>query len=601
MKATVLLEAPLAKVGVPDAVLQEMRAFRADLARRSAIIWAEHCSECAFPACYSQCAFYTPRADLDCRRFEKGVEAVAGALDLGLMRIQFRRWGKLEGQGSLAMSPPEDVAARERRDQRTAEWLAAPWAPRALARTLVWRWNARKRLASQQALLPGDPEAFAVETYVAGRQAYGLTLTIASQAKSGDQLFQARFDARPGYSRALFAISDIRRIVDLSQPFLVQIEPIGEPPPEPIVFGLADFVAARANTALCPYPSTPAPAKKTKTAKCVVFDLDDTLWRGTLAEDGVEGLTLKPEAVELIKALDARGILLSVASKNDPEPALAALKAFGLRDYFLFPQIGWGPKSESVRRIAELIDIGLDTFVFLDDQAFERGEVTNAAPGVTAMDAALMPGLIDHPLFDVPATAESARRRGMYQTEETRQAVFQSSGADYLDFLRSCAIELRIDRLAPDNLERIYELTQRTNQLNFSGARYDRAALSALMATPERAFVLSCADKFGDYGIIGFVVVEPKLALVESFFMSCRVQRKRVEHAFFAYLTEAWGRPQRLCVRFRPTDKNAASIRLLESLGFAPAHDGYERAGEASIAEADIVRVVTTARLEETP
>src|SRR5439155_13254080 len=152
-------------------------------------------------------------------------------------------------------------------------------------------------------------------------------------------------------------------------------------------------------------------------AKCVVWDLDNTIWRGTLAEEGLEGLTLNPTIRRTVDELDRRGILQSVASKNDPEPALAALEAFGLRDYFLFPQIGWTPKSAAIERIAQLLDIGLDTFVFVDDQAFERGEVREMLPVVTVLSDADLPTLLENPLFQVPITKESVARRSMYLAE----------------------------------------------------------------------------------------------------------------------------------------------------------------------------------------
>jgi FkbH-like protein len=564
-----------------------MADFRSRLAARSVIVWGEHCSECAFPTCYSQCVFYTPRADLHCRRFDRGIERLSSADGLQLVQIQFRRWGKLEGQGPSQLVPLADADQREERDAWVSARLNTPGLPRRVSGGLIGRWNALKA-GPRQADDAGSH--FVVETWLdPARHAAPIpfTLTILDLAKAGDTLFQSPFEIRPGYGRWLVPTDDIKRMIPLDAPFLVQIEPVGDAPPVPIVFGLTDFVRAQAGQSLNA-GSAGAPAKR-KTAKCVVWDLDDTLWEGVLAEDGIEGLRVRPEAVELIKQLDARGILMSVASKNDPEPALAALEQFGLRDYFLFPQIGWGPKSVSVRQIAELLDIGSDTFVFIDDQPFERAEVQSGVNGITVIDSALMDGLQDHPLFDVPATAESARRRAMYQTEETRQAVFQASGSDYLQFLSDCRIELRVSHLGDASLERVFELTQRTNQLNFSGARYDRTELRAMMSEAGRTHVLSCSDKFGDYGIIGFVVADPNRAEIESFFMSCRVQRKRVENALFEYLRSAWGAPAEMRARYRATEKNAASARMLQSLGFVATGEGFVRRGDLPFAEAGIV------------
>src|SRR5262249_13051984 len=145
------------------------------------------------------------------------------------------------------------------------------------------------------------------------------------------------------------------------------------------------------------------------------------------------------------------------------------------------PQVGWGPKSDSLRRIAELLDIGLDTFVFVDDEPFERGEVGAALPMVTVLPESELPNLLANPLFDAPATAEGSKRRKMYQVEELRQATFASSGTDYLSFLRDCNIQLTIQSISEQHAERAYELSQRTNQLNFSGTKYARSDVAAFL------------------------------------------------------------------------------------------------------------------------
>jgi FkbH-like protein len=218
-----------------------------------------------------------------------------------------------------------------------------------------------------------------------------------------------------------------------------------------------------------------------------------------------------------------------------------------------------------------------------------------------------MARLLEHPRFDVPVTPESGQRRRMYQTEEQRTVARQDSALDYVSFLRSCDIALTVNRLSPHNLLRMYELSQRTNQLNFSGLRYAQAELEALMAErPEDAFVLSCADRFGDYGAIGFCVLAKGRPQVESFFMSCRVQRKRVENAFFQRLAaelQARG-AERLEVRYKPTAKNGASAQMLAELGFVfepsgPDGEGlYRRPLDAPFADADVVRLVAELDLE---
>jgi FkbH-like protein len=246
-----------------------------------------------------------------------------------------------------------------------------------------------------------------------------------------------------------------------------------------------------------------------------------------------------------------------------------------------------------------LLDIGLDTLVFIDDQAFERAEVNETLEVVTVLAETEVDRLLDNPLFDVPVTKESIGRRLMYRDEEVRRATFLGTpGADYATFLRSCNITLDVRRLRKDDVDRIYELSQRTNQLNVSGTRYERDQVAEILTDQNRVgLVLRCSDRFGDYGIIGFVSVVPDRTEVEDFFMSCRVQRKRVEHALFQHLSdilEAQG-AQSIRVRFRSTKRNAAALELFKDLGFELQNSdqgvGYLARRLRPIPDADIVSV----------
>ncbi len=569
---------PPAGLALPEAALKQFAELEGALKQRSQIVWGEHCTECAFPACYASCAFYTPRADFNCRRFENGIEEVAAGTRF-LNRIRFRKWGKLEGKGPLKLVEPAVAAKRESDDRRTTTLINLVPSQR-VAASLAWRTGEKKEQGSHGADVAAT-ESFVIEAWLGDDAKIPFTLTITPADKADAGLYQEKFTVARGYNRMLFATKKIASQVDVTRPFLIQIEPLVEAPPHDVVFGLIDFATFKAPVKAVS-PIVEADAKPAKTAKCVIWDLDNTVWAGTLAEDGVEGLTLKPEAVAAMKALDARGILNAVASKNDPEPALAALVKFGIRDLVLFPQIGWGPKSDSVRNIAQLLDIGLDTFVFIDDQPFERAEVGETLPMVRTLAETEIATLLDKPYFDVPVTAESGKRRLMYQDEERRHAEFAQASTDYLSFLRGCRIVLEIARPTTQNAERLYELSQRTNQLNFSASRLTREEVNEMAAGTHRlaAYVLRVEDRFGDYGIIGLVLVDASTSTIEGFYMSCRVQRKRVEQAFFAFLAEklaAQGH-QGLRVKFRKSAKNGASVRLLDELGFT---------GDAGVADGE--------------
>src|SRR2546427_1594918 len=150
-----------------------------------------------------------------------------------------------------------------------------------------------------------------------------------------------------------------------------------------------------------------------KPVKCVVWDLDGTIWRGALIE--ADALELRPGIADVIEALDQRGILNSIASRNDRQVAARQLRKLALDRYFLHPQIGWGAKSDAVRRIAEALHVAVDSIVFVDDEAFEREEVMAALPEVRTVDAKHANSLIELlQLTDLPSTSESRARRQLY-------------------------------------------------------------------------------------------------------------------------------------------------------------------------------------------
>ena len=582
--------APTAPAPSP-AVRAALAATRALAPWRTQLRWGEHCSECSYPKCYASCSFYDPRPDLKCRRFEAGLERVEG--EPGAVRVRFRRWGKLEARGPAALRPAAAAEALDRRDAGvSAALLAAPvgfWA----SNNLAWRWNERKRAAATASAGGPDPTHFVVEAWSNDGRPHDFTVTFLETA--GGRMFQGRFTATSAPGRFTFPHAAVAAALDLAADHLIQVEPVGEPDGGADVgFGLLDWAALDASAA-------PAAAPGEAPAKVLVWDLDETLWTGTLAEDGAEGVIPRPEAVEAVRALDARGVLLSVASKNDEAEALAALERHGLRDYFLAPQVGWGPKSQAVARIAAALDLGLDSFVFVDDQPFERAEVRAAHPSVRTLEHTDVAGLVAHPWFDRPVTAESARRRALYQAEAGRGAAAQAAGGDYLAFLRGSGIILDVAPLGPAEVARVHELSQRTNQLNFTGAKLSRTETERLAAPdPDRArLTLRCADRYGDYGLIGFADLDLAAGELDLFFMSCRVQRKRVEHAAFAHmaaLLAARGHDE-FAALHRPTDRNRASAALLVDLGFAPGEadaEGrvrYARALDAPFAESDVVAV----------
>ncbi|UCG12327.1 MAG: HAD-IIIC family phosphatase, partial [Deltaproteobacteria bacterium] len=154
--------------------------------------------------------------------------------------------------------------------------------------------------------------------------------------------------------------------------------------------------------------------RKTGNVKCLVWDLDNTVWNGILLED--DEITPREGVVEIIRTLDERGILQSIASRNDYQQAMEKLDMLGLQEYFIYPQINWEAKSVSLKAIAEEINIGINSLAFIDDQAFERDEVAYVHPEVLCIDAADLDQLLEMPaLMPRFITDDSRRRRNMYQ------------------------------------------------------------------------------------------------------------------------------------------------------------------------------------------
>lgn len=561
------------------------REFRQRLAGRSRIAWGEHCSECAAPSCYATCAFYSPRTeDLNCSRFIGGIRTGRHDGDIRTATIRFGLWGKLEGKGPVGVVSLEASERWEAIDEAVTRSISTI-VPQFAVRPLKWKWDRHKAGRFRAGELEAD--AFVLEAWLPpDAPPVPLSVSIVPVEDIGPGVFQERVVLNPGYNGAVIDIRAIRQRVDLEAPYFVRIEPMEESVHPDITFGIIDFVTFKRlqtpQSAVVPSPpamAPPSPVPSSAAAgaalpkiKCVIWDLDNTVWKGTLAEDGLTGLSLNAQAVSVIRELDGRGILNSIASKNDMDPAMEALRHFGLAEYFLCPQINWGPKSASCQKIAEILDIGLDTFAFIDDQAFERAEVSERLPTVRVMDERAIESVLAHPGFDVPKTAESGQRRAMYRAEELRKSTFEESPGDYLDFLRGCSLTVTARRLAPEVLERAYELSQRTNQLNASGSRLERQDVERLAARidPRDAFIFRCADRFGDYGYIALCLFDPKTAEVDAFMMSCRVQRKKVEHAIFHWLaSRAVGQgADSICVKYRKTAKNGASIRMFTELGF---------------------------------
>jgi FkbH-like protein len=296
-----------------------------------------------------------------------------------------------------------------------------------------------------------------------------------------------------------------------------------------------------------------------KEIKCVVWDLDATLWHGTLLED--REISLKPGIESILEELDHRGILLSIASKNDREVAMEELRILGLAHFFLYPEIHWNSKSTSIARIQKNLNIGMDTILFIDDQPFERDEVLSEHPEVTCIDASAYDTLLDEPRLNPRyITEDSRRRRLLYVENIEREQDEESYEGPKEEFLAGLDMHFLIAEAGEKDLQRAEELTVRTNQLNTTGITYSYEELDAFRCSPDHWLLVGeLTDCYGSYGKIGLALVErqPSCWHLKMLLMSCRVMARGLGNALLTYIMcEAKEQGVRLLADFRKTDRN---------------------------------------------
>lgn len=547
---------------IPPAGIAAFADLSGKVLTRTVLPWSEHCTECAWPTCYSTCDLYSPREDGRCRRFIDGMVRIdcPESINGYLLKIRFKQWGKLWTPGRLNLHPIQKAARIERRDYRVGTVLYQIPLPTPFKNMVIdKRYSLKKRLAARAGKTRPSPTSFLLECYNPADHSIPLSISIRSLQKEQIVPFQKLICVATGFQRVRIPFEEISSTVNLDSPFNVELIPNGAEEGITLYFGLMEFVQ-----------ETTEPQAKPGKVKCVVWDLDNTLWDGVLVEDGPAALQLKPGIVSLIESLDRRGILQSIASKNNHDQAVEVLKQLHIDHFFLYPQISWSPKGDAIQSIARKLNIGAGALLFVDDSEFELQQVRSSCPGVRILNAKHYTSLLNMPECQVPVTAEGMCRRQMYQIEQSRKEVATTFKKDYKAFLKDCEIKLTISPLNSDNLQRVHELTQRTNQMNFSGNRYSRDLLDNILRTPYLdTYVLACEDRFGSYGIVGFAVIDSREPRMTDLMFSCRIQSKRVEHAFVAHILHRYitlsGKD--FYVSYRKTPRNQPSGQVFADLG----------------------------------
>jgi FkbH-like protein len=283
--------------------------------------------------------------------------------------------------------------------------------------------------------------------------------------------------------------------------------------------------------------------------RLVIWDLDETFWKGTVTEGGITEYVQAHH--DVVIALARRGIMSSICSKNDREPILKILQEKGIADYFVFPSINWEAKGPRLASLIETIQLRPATVMFIDDNPGNRGEAARFVPDLQIEDEHFIARLLDDPRFKGKGD-EGLSRLAQYKLLEQRKRDEQCASGDNEEFLRSCDIRVHIEYDVLPHIDRVIELINRTNQLNFTKLRLTEDTEQAreqlirfFTSHWHQSGLVRVADKYGDYGFVGFFMVRNGLIDVEGarltpillhYCFSCRTLGMQIETWLYRYL-----------------------------------------------------------------
>jgi FkbH-like protein len=328
--------------------------------------------------------------------------------------------------------------------------------------------------------------------------------------------------------------------------------------------------------------------------KCLILDLDNTLWGGVIGDDGLENIQLGhglgigkvfTELQHWIKKLKDRGIILAVCSKNDEAVAKEPFEqhpdmVLTLEDIAVF-MANWDNKADNIRRIQSILNIGFDSMVFLDDNPAERALVRTQIPGIRVPELPEDPALyVEYlgslNLFETASYAAADAARTQQYHAEARRAALQQTFTGEADFLKSLAMVSQVKGFDGFTLPRVAQLSQRSNQFNLRTVRYTEEDVRRLAADPGyEIFSFTLSDTFGDHGLIAVLILKKQdreTLFIDTWLMSCRVLQRGMEHftlnTIVAYAQEKGFK--RIIGEYIPTAKNQMVAAHYPHLGFVP-------------------------------
>lgn len=332
-----------------------------------------------------------------------------------------------------------------------------------------------------------------------------------------------------------------------------------------------------------------------KRKKCLVLDLDNTLWGGVLGEDGIDGIKIGGDYPgkaflyfqEALLELSKSGVILTVCSKNNEKDVLDAWDKNPFlilkKEHFATYRINWTDKASNIKEMADELNLGLDSFVFIDDNPTERELIKQLLPMVEVPDFPDQP--YDLPLFfqklvedyfKIYSITDEDKKKTLQYKANASRAQEQRNFVDFTDFLRSLNIQMTIEQADEFNIQRIAQMTQKTNQFNLTTHRYTDIDVRQFLNDGWKIWCLSVADKFGDNGITGCIMVNG--SDIDTLLLSCRILGKGIENAFIktilSMLNETGQRE--IKATYIPSAKNAQVSDFYDRIGFAVLSEEFD-------------------------
>ncbi len=314
-----------------------------------------------------------------------------------------------------------------------------------------------------------------------------------------------------------------------------------------------------------------AVAASGNTKKCLIVDLDNTLWSGVVGEDGLGGIVPNKKLQEYLLGLYKRGVVLAINSKNNLEDALEAIDKHPdmllRRDHFAAWRINWNSKDWNITELAEELSLGTDSFVFIDDDYLNISLIRANESSVAVMHP---DQVFDYAGFHSFALTDEDARRGEMYVEERRRKEHKERFKSPEEFLRDLKMEVAIARVSEESVARASQLTQKTNQFNLTTRRYSEDEIRKFIKGGWGIWTVGAKDVFGDYGIVGLAMFHPSEARLDNFLLSCRVLGRGIENVFLAHIFREAKKDgvMKLAAEFIPTKKNKPAEKFLPEAGF---------------------------------